>query len=64
MKINVPLRDRATHETLWHALASGAIDCIGSDHVAHTRTRESMETGNVWTTKSAAFPLASRECCR
>jgi dihydropyrimidinase/dihydroorotase len=54
-KINVPLRDRATHDALWHALASGAIDCIGSDHVAHTRTRESMETGNVWTTISG-FP--------
>jgi dihydropyrimidinase len=54
-KINVPLRDRATHETLWKALASGVIDCIGSDHVAHTRSRESMETGNVWTTISG-FP--------
>jgi len=54
-KINVPLRDRSTHETLWRALASGAIDCIGSDHVAHTRSRESMETGNVWTTISG-FP--------
>ena len=54
-KINVPLRDRSTHELLWTALASGAIDCIGSDHVAHTRTREAMETGNVWTTVSG-FP--------
>ena len=54
-KINVPLRDRATHDTLWHALSSGAIDCIGSDHVAHTRRREVMETGNVWTTISG-FP--------
>jgi dihydropyrimidinase len=54
-KINVPLRDRSTHELLWQALASGTIDCIGSDHVAHTRTRESMETGNVWTTISG-FP--------
>jgi dihydropyrimidinase/dihydroorotase len=54
-KINVPLRDRATHDTLWQALASGAIDCLGSDHVAHTRTRESMDTGNVWTTISG-FP--------
>ncbi len=54
-KINVPLRDRSTHDTLWHALASGDIDCIGSDHVAHTRTRKSMETGNVWTTVSG-FP--------
>ena len=54
-KINVPLRDRSTHEVLWQALASGAIDCIGSDHVAHTRTRESMETGNIWTTISG-FP--------
>jgi dihydropyrimidinase/dihydroorotase len=54
-KINVPLRDRSTHEALWQALASGAIDCVGSDHVAHTRTREAMETGNVWTTISG-FP--------
>jgi dihydropyrimidinase len=54
-KINVPLRDRSTHAALWQALASGAFDCIGSDHVAHTRTRESMETGNVWTTVSG-FP--------
>ena len=54
-KINVPLRDRATHENLWRALSGGAIDCIGSDHVAHTRSRESMETGNVWTTISG-FP--------
>jgi dihydropyrimidinase/dihydroorotase len=54
-KINVPLRDRSTHEFLWNALASGAIDCIGSDHVAHTRTRQAMETGNVWTTISG-FP--------
>jgi dihydropyrimidinase/dihydroorotase len=51
----VPLRDRSTHQGLWQALSSGAIDCIGSDHVAHTRTRESMETGNVWTTTSG-FP--------
>jgi dihydropyrimidinase/dihydroorotase len=54
-KINVPLRDRSTHDTLWQALASGAIDCVGSDHVAHTRSRGSMETGNVWTTISG-FP--------
>jgi dihydropyrimidinase len=54
-RINVPLRDRATHEMLWRALAAGEIDCVGSDHVAHTRTRESMETGNVWTTISG-FP--------
>ncbi len=54
-RINVPLRDRATHETMWRLLAEGAIDTLGSDHVAHTRTRESMETGNVWTTISG-FP--------
>jgi len=54
-KINVPLRDRSTHASLWRALADGAIDCLGSDHVAHTRTRESMESGNVWTTISG-FP--------
>jgi dihydropyrimidinase/dihydroorotase len=54
-KINVPLRDRSTHEILWQALANGAIDCIGSDHVAHTRTREAMQKADVWTTISG-FP--------
>ena len=54
-KINVPLRDRSTHESLWRALANGAIDCLGSDHVAHTRSRESMDQGNVWATISG-FP--------
>ena len=54
-RINPPLRDRSTHDGLWRALASGQIDCIGSDHVSHERTREAMETGNVWTTISG-FP--------
>ena len=54
-RINPPLRDRSTHEGLWRALATGRIDCIGSDHVSHERTREVMETGNVWTTISG-FP--------
>jgi dihydropyrimidinase len=54
-KINVPLRDRSTHDALWRALAEGRVDCIGSDHVAHGRTRESMDTGSVWTTVSG-FP--------
>lgn len=54
-KINVPLRDRSTHDALWRALASGAIDCTGSDHVAHTRKRESMITDSVFTTISG-FP--------
>lgn len=39
----------------YEAAHTAAIDCIGSDHVAHTRTRASMETGNVWTTISG-FP--------
>ena len=62
-RINVPLRDAATHEALWRALASGEIDCIGSDHVAHLRTREAMETGNVWTTISG-FPSRVEGCSR
>jgi dihydropyrimidinase len=54
-RINPPLRDQATHEAMWRALARGDVDCVGSDHVAHTNTRESMETGNVWTT-GRGFP--------
>ena len=34
-KINVPLRDRSTHESLWKALASGAIDQREADDCRH-----------------------------
>ncbi len=52
-KINVPLRDRETMEKLWVALASGNVDCVGSDHVNHGVPREKMEVkGDVWKTIS------------
>src|ERR1044072_3634854 len=45
-KINVPLRDRSTHETLWRALATGAMEWIGRDHVPPTRTRRTEGAGH------------------
>jgi dihydropyrimidinase/dihydroorotase len=52
-KINVPLRDRKTMEQLWKAVASGEVDCTGSDHVNHGVPREKMEIkGDVWNTVS------------
>ncbi|HEV2357403.1 MAG TPA: dihydroorotase family protein [bacterium] len=36
-KISPPLRDRAANEGLWHHLALGRIDTVGSDHSPHSR---------------------------
>src|SRR5512135_346428 len=36
-QLNPPIRDAAHREGLWHALAQGVIDSIGSDHSPHTR---------------------------
>lgn len=39
-KVNPPVRDRATREALFEALASGRIDCVASDHAPHTRAEK------------------------
>ncbi len=31
-RINPPLRSKESHDACWHALKTGLIDCIGSDH--------------------------------
>jgi dihydroorotase len=36
-QLNPPIRDAAHREGLWHGLAQGVIDSIGSDHSPHTR---------------------------
>jgi dihydroorotase len=36
-QINPPIRDAAHREGLWHAIAQGVIDSVGSDHSPHTR---------------------------
>jgi dihydroorotase len=35
-KVNPPLRPEKDRESLWSALISGRVDCIGSDHAPHT----------------------------
>jgi dihydroorotase len=35
-QLNPPIRDAAHREGLWHGLAQGVIDSIGSDHSPHT----------------------------
>lgn len=54
-KINPPLRSRETMEFLWEAIASGDIECTGSDHVAFYMSREEMDKGSVWDSISG-FP--------
>jgi dihydroorotase len=36
-QMNPPIRDRRHREALWQAVASGVVDCVGSDHAPHTR---------------------------
>jgi len=40
-QLNPPIRDAAHRVGLWHAIAQGVIDSIGSDHSPHTREEKS-----------------------
>lgn len=51
-KVNPPLRSAADREALWKAIADGAVDTIGSDHVPRHR---SFKEKDIWTA-SAGFP--------
>src|SRR6185312_17173743 len=41
-QLNPPIRDAAHREGLWHGLAQGVIDSIGSDHSPHTREEKAQ----------------------
>lgn len=51
-KVNPPLRTAADREALWTALAEGAIDVVGSDHVPRHRSAKEKD---IWSA-SAGFP--------
>lgn len=55
-RINTPLRNRVAVEAVWEALADGTIDCVGSDHVVASGTREAMAAEGVWSRKKSGFP--------
>lgn len=40
-QLNPPIRDATHREALWHALAQGVVDTVGSDHSPHTREEKS-----------------------
>lgn len=46
-QMNPPVRDAAHQRALWHALSSGVVDILGSDHAPHTREE-----------KEAAYPAS------
>jgi dihydroorotase len=41
-QLNPPIRDAAHREGIWHGLAQGVIDSIGSDHSPHTREEKAQ----------------------
>ncbi|MDA8268876.1 MAG: amidohydrolase family protein [Actinomycetota bacterium] len=51
-KVNPPLRTAEDREALWQALAAGAIDVVGSDHVPR---HKSAKEKDIWSA-SAGFP--------
>lgn len=51
-KVNPPLREASDREVLWHAIADGVIDTVGSDHVPRHRRHKN---GDIWKA-AAGFP--------
>ena len=41
-QINPPIRDASHRDGLWHGIAQGIVDSIGSDHSPHTREEKSQ----------------------
>jgi dihydroorotase len=41
-QLNPPIRDASHRDGLWHGLAQGVIDSIGSDHSPHTREEKAV----------------------
>jgi dihydroorotase len=37
VQMNPPVRDKAHQRAIWHGLATGVVDVLGSDHAPHTR---------------------------
>ena len=51
-KVLPPIRDLGDADALWHGVAAGEVDTIGSDHVAASRARKQ---GSIWDAQ-LAFP--------
>jgi dihydroorotase len=41
LQMNPPVRNKRHREALWHAIASGLVDVLGSDHAPHTLEEKS-----------------------
>ncbi len=41
-QLNPPIRDAGHREGLWHGIAQGVIDSVGSDHSPHTREEKAL----------------------
>src|SRR5450631_74069 len=41
-QINPPIRDAAHRDGLWHGIAQGIVDSLGSDHSPHTKAEKSQ----------------------
>jgi len=44
-RVNPPLRDKKSNDLLWEGIATGVIDCIGSDHSPYTKKGKG---NNLW----------------
>lgn len=53
IRVNPPVREAANHEPLWHALTSGVIDMISTDHAPHSVEEKTRR--DIWTV-DCGFP--------
>lgn len=47
-QVKPPIRDEENRNELWTRIADGRIDCLGSDHSAHTREVKEAGIGDIW----------------
>jgi dihydroorotase (multifunctional complex type) len=66
-KVSPPIRERASVEALWQAVADGTVDTVGSDHVAMAWERKqgsALEADPGFAALDAFAPLVLTEACR
>jgi dihydropyrimidinase len=66
-KVSPPIREQASVDALWQAVADGTVDTVGSDHVAMAWERKqgsALEADPGFAALDAFAPLVLTEACR
>lgn len=65
IQVNPPIRDESDQQALWEGMASGAVDCVATDHAPHAEAEKTAES--IWDVQPGVigvqtmFPLLFHE---